>query len=101
MADDDVGEEPETAGIVRQLLDSAAYRQSASDRQAELLDAIRRLHVEIETRQRDLFRLVEEAQRQGVSWSKIGQAQGVSAQAAQQRAKRRQAVGSHKSTQKR
>lgn len=79
--------EPGTPSV-KALLRSPAYRQSASERQIELLNAIRRLHVEIEVRQRDLSILIEAAQRQGISWSHIGQSQGVTAQAAQQRFKR-------------
>lgn len=82
------GADEADGSTVAELLSSPAYQQSASDRQDELVDAIRRLHVEIETQQRDLSRLIEEAQRQGASWSRIGEAQGVTPQAAQQRFKR-------------
>lgn len=94
----DASEEAAVSSGVGELLGAPAYRQSAEDRQITLLDAIRRLHVEIETKQRDLLRLVEEAQRQGASWSKIGEAQNVSAQAAQQRSKRWRAQQLDKTT---
>lgn len=98
---DEVDGEPATgAPRVDQLLRSPAYRQSANEREVELLAAIRKLHVEIETGQRDLERLVGEAHRQGVSWGKIGEAQGVTAQAAQQRAKRSKRIAATKSKEK-
>ncbi|OMB81409.1 hypothetical protein A5746_05075 [Mycolicibacterium conceptionense] len=93
-------EEAAVSSGVGELLSGPAYQQSAEDRQVALLDAIRRLHVEIETKQRDLMRLIEEAQRQGASWSKIGEAQNVSAQAAQQRSKRWRAHRSDKTSSK-
>ncbi len=82
------GQPARSTNVADEILGSPAYEYSAAERQAELVDAIRRAQVEVETLQRDQALLIEEAQRQGVSWSRIGEAQGVTPQAAQQRFKR-------------
>lgn len=74
---------------VEAVLRAPDLARSAAEREEDLLEAIRRVFVEIETKERDLYLLIEEAQRQGVSWRKIGRVQGaMSPQAAQQRAAR-------------
>ncbi|SHV14762.1 Uncharacterised protein [Mycobacteroides abscessus subsp. abscessus] len=81
------------------LVGSAEYERSADDRQREVLDEIRRLGTHIAAVERDLAddkatldELIEIARRQGASWAKIGDALGISAQAAHQRAVRRKGV---------
>lgn len=78
----------EGARGVRKLLESPDYAKSARERQVELLERIRQLDVLLATIQRDLQAVIDEAQRQGATWRAIGEAQGISAQAAQQRAAR-------------
>jgi hypothetical protein len=80
------------------LIGSAEYERSADDRQREVLDEIRRLGDRITAAERDLAKdkttldkLIEIARRQGASWAKIGDALGISAQAAHQRAARKTA----------
>jgi hypothetical protein len=80
------------------LIGSSEYQRSAEDRQREVLDEIRRLGVRIATAERDLAKdkttldkLIQIARRQGASWAKIGEALGISAQAAHQRAARKAA----------
>jgi hypothetical protein len=78
------------------LIGSPEYERSAEDRQREVLDEIRRLGARIAVVERDLAndkttldKLIQIARRQGASWSKIGEALGISAQAAHQRAARK------------
>jgi hypothetical protein len=85
------------------LIGSPEYQRSAEDRQREVLDEIRRLGDRIATAERDLANdkttldeLIQIARRQGASWAKIGEALGISAQAAHQRAARK--TGSPEST---
>jgi hypothetical protein len=80
------------------LIGSAEYERSADDRQREVLDEIRRLGDQIAAAERDLAddkttldKLIQIARRQGASWAKIGEALGISAQAAHQRAARKTA----------
>jgi hypothetical protein len=80
------------------LIGSPEYERSAADRQREILDEIRRLGDQITTAERDLAqdkttldKLINIARRQGASWAKIGEALGISAQAAHQRAARKTA----------
>lgn len=80
------------------LIRSAEYQRSADDRQHDVLDEIRRLGDRIATAERDLAgdkttldKLIQIARRQGASWAKIGEALGISAQAAHQRAARKTA----------
>ncbi|OZE13476.1 hypothetical protein CH249_01240 [Rhodococcus sp. 05-2255-3B1] len=85
-----VTDEPEETRVdIGKLLSSPDLALSAAERERNLLDAIRRVFVEVETKERDLNMLIDAAQRQGVSWRKIGLAQGaLSPQAAQQRSAR-------------
>ncbi len=78
------------------LIGSAEYQRSADDRQREVLDEIRRLGAQIGIAEHDLAndkttldKLIQIARRQGASWAKIGEALGISAQAAHQRAARK------------
>jgi hypothetical protein len=78
------------------LIRSSEYQRSAEDRQHDVLDEIRRLGDRIGTAERDLAndkttldKLIQIARRQGASWAKIGEALGISAQAAHQRAARK------------
>ncbi len=80
------------------LIGSPEYQRSAEDRQRDVLDEIRRLGDQIATAERDLANdkttldeLIQIARRQGASWAKIGEALGISAQAAHQRAARKTA----------
>jgi hypothetical protein len=80
------------------LIGSAEYQRSADDRQREVLDEIRRLGDQIATAEHDLAKdkttldeLIQIARRQGASWAKVGEALGISAQAAHQRAARKTA----------
>jgi hypothetical protein len=80
------------------VIGSAEYERSAEDRQREVLDEIRRLGVQITAAEHDLAndkatldKLIQIARRQGASWAKIGEALGISAQAAHQRAARKTA----------
>ena len=80
------------------LIGSAEYERSADDRQREILDEIRRLGARLAIAERDLAndkttldKLIQIARRQGASWAKIGEALGISAQAAHQRAARKTA----------
>jgi hypothetical protein len=80
------------------LIGSAEYQRSADDRQREVLDEIQRLGARIAIAERDLAndkttldKLIQVARRQGASWAKIGEALGISAQAAHQRAARKTA----------
>jgi hypothetical protein len=76
-------------------------RRSAEDRQRDVLHEIRRLSIQIATAERDLAddkttldKLIQIARRQGASWAKIGEALGISAHAAHQRAARKTAGSS-------
>jgi hypothetical protein len=78
------------------VIGSPEYERSADDRQRDVLDEIRRLGARIAIVERDLAndkttldKLIEIARQQGASWAKIGQALGISAQAAHQRAARK------------
>lgn len=78
------------------LIGSPEYERSADDRQREVLDAIGRLGARIAVVERDLAtdkstldKLIQIARQQGASWAKIGEALGISAQAAHQRAARK------------
>lgn len=80
------------------LIGAAEYQRSADDRQREVLDEIRRLGARITIVERDLAndkttldKLIQIARQQGASWAKIGEALGISAQAAHQRAARKAA----------
>jgi len=80
------------------LIGSPEYQRSAEDRQHDVLDEIRRLGDQIATAERELANdkatldeLIQIARRQGASWAKIGEALGISAQAAHQRAARKSA----------
>jgi len=80
------------------LIGSPEYQRSADDRQREVLDEIGRLGARIAIAERDLAndkatldKLIQIARRQGASWAKIGEALGISAQAAHQRAARKTA----------
>jgi DNA-binding Lrp family transcriptional regulator len=80
------------------VIGSPEYERSADDRQREVLDEIRQLGNRIATTERDLAddkttldELIQIARRQGASWAKIGEALGISAQAAHQRAARKTA----------
>lgn len=78
------------------VIGSAEYQRSAQDRQRDVLDEIRRLGDRIAAAERGLAddkttldELIQIARRQGASWAKIGEALGISAQAAHQRAARK------------
>jgi hypothetical protein len=78
------------------LIGSPEYQRSADDRQREVLDEIQRLGARIAVVERDLAndkttldKLIQIARQQGASWAKIGEALGISAQAAHQRAARK------------
>jgi hypothetical protein len=80
------------------VIGSPEYERSADDRQRDVLDEIRRLGDRIATAERDLAnektaldKLIQIARQQGASWAKIGEALGISAQAAHQRAARKTA----------
>jgi hypothetical protein len=82
------------------VIGSPEYQRSAEDRQREVLDEIRRLGARIAIVERDLAndkttldKLIQIARQQGASWAKIGEALGISAQAAHQRAARNTAAG--------
>ena len=80
------------------LIGSPEYERSADDRQREVLDEIRRIGARIAIVESDLLndkstldKLIQIARQQGASWAKVGEALGISAQAAHQRAARKSA----------